>query len=97
MADADRHSEAVENCREAVRLDPTRAGYRAQLAYLYMMNERGAEALQLLESADLQAQNSIFVLGTQADAYYAIISGGVERRKPSNGGIDVGRSNRFYI
>lgn len=70
LGKAGKRMEAVDECREAVRLDPDNEKFQSQLADLYLLNERGAEALSLLEAAYIRFQNSIKIMGQLADVYY---------------------------
>lgn len=69
-AHAGRHSEAMEQCREAVRLAPSNSRYSTQLAGLFMLSNRTFDVIQLLESLYTASQKDIALLGTLADAYF---------------------------
>ena len=70
MAETNKRIEAVDECKEAVRLDPEKTIFRTHLAELYMLDERSREALQLLDAASARSQNDLLYLGTLGDAYY---------------------------
>ncbi len=67
---AARRSEAIEECREAVRLKPDLPTFRAQLAELYTLDDRIYEAIELLDAVAAHANNSLFVLGRTGDLYF---------------------------
>jgi len=62
--------EAIEECREAVRLATENTKFRAYLADLYLSYDRSAEAIQLLRGVGARSQNNIYYLGTLGDAYF---------------------------
>jgi len=70
MVQTERYAEATEACREAVRLDPDRTTFRAQLAELYLRDIRLVEVFQLLSGLDANAQNDLLFMGTLGDAYF---------------------------
>ena len=61
--------EAVDACREAVRLDPTSGEYHAALARAYTANNRTMDTLRLLEAVIERFHNDIQIIGLLADAY----------------------------
>ncbi|NOT46890.1 MAG: tetratricopeptide repeat protein [Acidobacteria bacterium] len=69
LAETGRRIEAVDACREAIRLAPERLRFRTQLAELYLFDERVEEAIRLLEN-DRSSQNELPYLGMLGDAYY---------------------------
>lgn len=70
LSESDRTSEAIEECKVAVELEPDKAHFKSQLAGLYLLNERSGDALQLLGGLYTRSQNDIVYLGTLGDAYY---------------------------
>jgi len=70
LSETNRRSGAIEECRMAVDLSPDKGRYRAQLASLYLLDERSDEALQALGNLYSRTQDNIVYLGTLGDAYY---------------------------
>lgn len=70
LAEMGSHIDAAAECREAVRLEPDSSRYAPQLARLYMLDDRSAEAFQLLETLYARSQNDIVVQGSMADLYF---------------------------
>ncbi|HRI02583.1 MAG TPA: tetratricopeptide repeat protein [Pyrinomonadaceae bacterium] len=66
----DKRFDAIDECREAIKLAPARPRFRAQLAELYLGDNRASEALQLLMEADARSQADLVYMGTLGDTYF---------------------------
>lgn len=62
--------EAVEACRESVRLDPSIEEFHVMMADAYGINRRIDEGIQFLEAAYARFENSVRLNGKLADLYY---------------------------
>ena len=70
MMMAGKRAEGIDECKEAVRLDPDKSIFRTDLARFYILDDRTNEALRLLEAIRVPPQDDLVYMGTLGDAYY---------------------------
>lgn len=70
LSDNDRIIEAIDECREAVRIDPKHDRARVLLAQLYSQSDRSSEALAILMATSELGKDRIAYLGLLGDIYF---------------------------
>lgn len=66
LADTSKRIEAIDECREAVRLAPTRLAFKHELARLYLITDQIAAAIEIIGAS----QDDLVSMGLLGDGYF---------------------------